>query len=179
MLHQNKGPGSLYIVKGGPDTIRYMDQRLLFDHIHQTDVLCKETYLAPTAAPSQTLVICALLNSIETSLQLQRFKVTKVRYMSQPAIAKFINYSPSDSVLIWAWYNLSSKAKTSLRGDLNELSHFTRTISRPYTYTYIATIVIKLRYSRSKGRLLCLRYKYSRDIITGLREALINISYPA
>lgn len=81
MLHQNKGPGSLYIVKGGPDTIRYMDQRPLFDHIHQTNVLCKETYLAPIAAPSQTLVICALLNSIETSLQLQRFKVTKVRYM--------------------------------------------------------------------------------------------------
>ena len=39
MLQQNKGPGSLYIVKGGQDTIRYMDQRLLFDHIHQTDVL--------------------------------------------------------------------------------------------------------------------------------------------
>ena len=82
MLHQNKGHGSLYIVEGGPDKIRYMDQRLLFDHIHQTDVLCKETYLAPIAAPSQTLVICALLNSIEASLQLLRFKVTKVRYMS-------------------------------------------------------------------------------------------------
>ena len=79
---QNKSPGSLYIVNGGQDTIRYMDQRPLFDHIHQTDVLCKKTYLAPIAAPSQTRVICALLNSIETSLQLQRFKVTKVRYMS-------------------------------------------------------------------------------------------------
>lgn len=82
MSLQNKGPGSLYIVKGGQDTIRYMDQRPLFDHIHQTNVLCKETYLAPIAAPSQTLVICALLNSFEASLQLQRFKVTKVRYMS-------------------------------------------------------------------------------------------------
>nr|DAX82328.1 MAG TPA: hypothetical protein [Caudoviricetes sp.] len=40
MLHQNKGPGSLYIVKGGQDIMRYMDQRLFFDHIHQTDVLC-------------------------------------------------------------------------------------------------------------------------------------------
>nr|DAN31389.1 MAG TPA: hypothetical protein [Caudoviricetes sp.] len=50
-----------------------------------------------------------------------------------------------------------------------------KTISRPYTYTYIATIVIQLRYSRSKGRLLCLRYKYSRDIVAGLREALIDI----
>ena len=68
MLHQNKGPGSLYIVKGGPDTIRYMDQRPLFDHIHQTNVLCKETYLAPIAAPSQTLAIYALLNSFDTSL---------------------------------------------------------------------------------------------------------------
>nr|DAS81844.1 MAG TPA: hypothetical protein [Caudoviricetes sp.] len=82
ILQQNKSPGSLYIVNGGQDTIRYMDQRPLFDHIHQTDVLCKKTYLAPIAAPSQTRVICALLNSIETSLQLQRFKVTKVRYMS-------------------------------------------------------------------------------------------------
>lgn len=125
MFQQNKSPGSLYIVKGGQDTIRYMDQRPLFDHIHQTNVLCKETYLAPIAAPSQTLVICALLNSIETSLQLLRFKVTKVRYMSWPAIAKFINYSPSDSVLIWTWYNLSSKAKTSLIGDLNELNYST------------------------------------------------------
>lgn len=82
ILHQNKSPGGLYIVKDAPDTIRYMDQRPLFDHIHQTNVLCKETYLAPIAGPSQTLVICALLNSIETSLQLQRFKVIKVRYMS-------------------------------------------------------------------------------------------------
>nr|DAK96195.1 MAG TPA: hypothetical protein [Caudoviricetes sp.] len=32
-----------------------------------------------------------------------------------------------------------------------------KTISRHYTYICIATIVIKLRYSRSKGRLLCLR----------------------
>lgn len=125
MLHQNKSPGSLYIVKGGPDKIYYIDQRPLFDHIHQTDVLCKETYQAPIAAPSQTLVIYALLNSIETSFQIQRFKVTKVRYMSQPTIAKIINYSPSDSILIWTRYNLSSTAKTSLRGDLNELSHFT------------------------------------------------------
>nr|DAS10674.1 MAG TPA: hypothetical protein [Caudoviricetes sp.] len=30
-----------------------------------------------------------------------------------------------------------------------------KTISRPYTYIYIATIVIKLRYSSSKGRLMC------------------------
>lgn len=82
MLQQNKGLGSLYIVKGGQDIIRHMDQRPLYDHIHQTNVLCKETYLAPIAAPSQTLVICALLNSIETSLQLQHFKVTNVRYMS-------------------------------------------------------------------------------------------------
>ena len=82
MLHQNKGLGSLYIVNGGQDTIRYMDQRPLYDHIHQTNVLCKETYLAPKAAPSQTLVICALINSIEESLQFQRFKVIKVRYMS-------------------------------------------------------------------------------------------------
>nr|DAK06181.1 MAG TPA: hypothetical protein [Caudoviricetes sp.] len=52
MLQQNKGLGSLYIVKGGPDTIRYMDQRPLLDHIHQTNVLCKETYLAPIAATS-------------------------------------------------------------------------------------------------------------------------------
>nr|DAK06183.1 MAG TPA: hypothetical protein [Caudoviricetes sp.] len=44
--------------------------------------------------------------------------------MSQSTIAKFINYSLSDSVLIWTRYNLSSTAKTSLRGDLNELSHF-------------------------------------------------------
>ena len=73
MLHQNKGPGSLYIVKGGPDTIRYMDQRPLYDHIYQTNVLCKETYLALNSGPSQTLVICALINSIETSLQLLRF----------------------------------------------------------------------------------------------------------
>nr|DAS49898.1 MAG TPA: hypothetical protein [Caudoviricetes sp.] len=122
MLHQNKGPGSLYIVNSGQDTIRYMDQQPLYDHIYQTNVLCKETYLAPIAAPSQTLVICALLNSIETSLQLQRFKVIKVRYMSYSAIAKLINYSPSDSVLIWTRYNLSSKAKTSLMGDFNELS---------------------------------------------------------
>lgn len=97
--------------------------------------------------------------------------------MSYPAIAKFINYSPSDSVLRWTWYNLSSNAKTSLIGDLNESSYFTKTISCPYTYIYIATIVIKLRYSHSKGRLLYLRYKYSRSIVTGLREALINISY--
>lgn len=124
ILQQNKSPGSLYIVNGGQDTIRYMDQRLLFDHIYQTDVLLLTTYKVPIAAPSQTLVICALLNSIEASLQLQRFKVIKVRYMSYPAIAKFINYSPSDNVLIWTRYNLSSKAKTSLRGDLNELSHF-------------------------------------------------------
>lgn len=82
ILHQNTSPSSLYIVKGGPDIIRYMDQRPLFDHIHQTNVLCKETYLAPIATPSQTLVIYALLNSIETSLQLQRFKATNVRYMS-------------------------------------------------------------------------------------------------
>lgn len=79
---QNKSPGSLYIVNGGQDTIRYMDQRPLFDHIYQTNVLCKETYLALNSGPSQTLVICALINSIETSLQLQRFKVIKVRYMS-------------------------------------------------------------------------------------------------
>lgn len=39
MLQQNKGPGSLYIVKGGQDTIRYMDNKLLHDHIHQTDIL--------------------------------------------------------------------------------------------------------------------------------------------
>lgn len=39
MLHQNKGPGSLYIVKCGPDTIRYMDNKQLHDHIYQTDVL--------------------------------------------------------------------------------------------------------------------------------------------
>jgi len=82
MLHQNKGPGSLYIVNGGPNTIRYMDQWPLFDHIHQTDVLCKETYQAPIAAPSQILIICAIINSIEASLQFQRFKVIKVRYMS-------------------------------------------------------------------------------------------------
>ena len=82
MLHQNKGPGSLYIIKDAPDTIRYMDQRPLFDHIHQTNVLCKETHLSPIAGPSQTLVIYALLNSFDTSLQLLRFKVTKVRYMS-------------------------------------------------------------------------------------------------
>jgi len=82
MLHQNKGPGSLYIVNGGPNTIRYMDQWPLFDHIHQTDVLYKETYLAPIAAPSQILIICAIINSIEASLQFQRFKVIKVRYMS-------------------------------------------------------------------------------------------------
>ena len=82
MLHQNKSPGSLYIVKGGPDKMLNMDQRPLFDHIHQTDVLYKETYQAPIAAPSQTLVICAIINSIEASLQFQRFKVTKVRYMS-------------------------------------------------------------------------------------------------
>ena len=77
------------------------------------------------SGPSQTLVICALINSIEASLQFQHFKVTKVRYMSQSTIAKFINYSSYDSVLIWPWYNLSSTAKTSLRGDLNELSHST------------------------------------------------------
>ena len=82
ILHQNKGPGSLYIVKGGPDILRYMGQWPLFDHIYQTNVLCKETYQAPIEAPSQTLVICALLNSFEASLQFQRFKVTKVRYMS-------------------------------------------------------------------------------------------------
>ena len=82
MLHQNKGPGSLYIVNGGPDKKRYMDQRPLFDHIHQTNVLCKETYIALNSGPSQTLVICALINSIEASLQFQHFKVTKVRYMS-------------------------------------------------------------------------------------------------
>nr|DAK96196.1 MAG TPA: hypothetical protein [Caudoviricetes sp.] len=62
--------------------IRYMDKRPLYDHIYQTNVLCKETYLALNSGPSQTLVICALINSIETSLQLQRFKVIKVRYMS-------------------------------------------------------------------------------------------------
>nr|DAK18236.1 MAG TPA: hypothetical protein [Caudoviricetes sp.] len=39
MLHQNKSPGSLYIVKGGPDKIRYMDNKLLHDQIHQTNVL--------------------------------------------------------------------------------------------------------------------------------------------
>lgn len=39
MLQQNKSPGSLYIVKGGPDKIYYMDQWPLYDHIHQTDVL--------------------------------------------------------------------------------------------------------------------------------------------
>ena len=82
MLQQNKGPGSLYIVNGGQDTIHHMDQRPLFDHVHQTDVLCKETYLALNSDPSQTLVICALINSIEASLQLQHFKVTNVRYMS-------------------------------------------------------------------------------------------------
>lgn len=124
MLQQNKGPGSLYIVNGGQDTIHHMDQWPLFDHVHQTNVLCKETYIAPIAAPSQTLVIYAIINSIEASLQLLRFKVIKVRYMSYPAIAKLINYNPSDSVLIWTRYNLSSKAKTSLIGDLNELSHF-------------------------------------------------------
>ena len=95
--------------------------------------------------------------------------------MSQSTIAKFINYSPSDSVLIWTWYNLSSKAKTSLIGDLNEFSHSTKTISCHYTYIYIATVVIKLRYLSSKGRLLRLRYKYSRSVVTGLREALIDI----
>ena len=73
MLYQNTSPGGLYIVNGGHGMIRYMDKRLLFDHIHQTDVLCKETYLAPIAAPSQTLVTCALINSIEAFLQLQRF----------------------------------------------------------------------------------------------------------
>ena len=52
MLQQNKGPGSLYIVKGGPDIMRYMDQWPLFDHIHQTNVLCKETYLALNSGPS-------------------------------------------------------------------------------------------------------------------------------
>ena len=67
MLQQNKSPGGLYIVNGGPDKIRYMDKRPLYDHIHQTNVLCKETYLAPIAAPSQTLVICALINSFEAS----------------------------------------------------------------------------------------------------------------
>ena len=68
MLYQNKGPDSLYIVKGGPDTIRYMNNKLLYDHIHQTDVLLLIACLAPIAAPSQTLVICALLNSFDTSL---------------------------------------------------------------------------------------------------------------
>lgn len=136
MLLQNKSPSGLYIVKGGQDTIHHMDKRLLFDHIHQTNVLCKETYLAPIAAPSQTLVTCALINSIEASFQLQRFKVTKVRYMSQPATAKFINYSSSDSVLIWPQYNLSSKAKTSLRGDLNELSHSTKD-NKPPLHIYL------------------------------------------
>lgn len=82
MLHQNKSPGSLYIVNSGQDTIRYMDQQPLYDHIYQTNVLCKETYQAPIAAPYQTLVIYALLNSIETSLQLLHLKVTNVRYMS-------------------------------------------------------------------------------------------------
>ena len=82
ILQQNKSPGSLYIVNGGQDTIRYMDQWPLFDHIHQTYVLCKETYQAPIAAPSQILIICAIINSIEASLQFQRFKVTNVRYMS-------------------------------------------------------------------------------------------------
>ena len=51
MLQQNKGPGSLYIVKGGPDIMRYMDQRLFFDHIYQTNVLCKETYIALNSGP--------------------------------------------------------------------------------------------------------------------------------
>nr|DAS73270.1 MAG TPA: hypothetical protein [Caudoviricetes sp.] len=50
-----------------------------------------------------------------------------------------------------------------------------KTIIRPYTYIYIATIVIKLCYSRSKGCILCLRYIYSRSIQISLREALINI----
>ena len=77
------------------------------------------------SGPSQTLVIYAIINSIEASFQLQRFKVTKVRYMSQSTIAKLINYSLSDSVLIWTRYNLSSTAKTSLIGDLNELSYST------------------------------------------------------
>ena len=147
MLHQNKGPGSLYIVNGGPNTIRYMDQRPLFDHIYQTNVLYQETYPAPIAAPSQTLVIYALLNSIETSLQLQRFKVIKVRYMSQPTIAKFINYSPYDSVLIWTRYNLSSTAKTSLRGDLNELSHYAKD-NKPPLHIYLH------RYNSHKTSLL-------------------------
>nr|DAS73271.1 MAG TPA: hypothetical protein [Caudoviricetes sp.] len=65
MLHQNKGPGSLYIVKGGPDTIRYMDQRPLFDHIHQTNVLCKETYLAPIAAPLKLLSYVPFLTALK------------------------------------------------------------------------------------------------------------------
>lgn len=123
MLHQNKGPGSLYIVKGGPDIIRYMDQRPLFDH---TPNRCSMLRNIPGShsGPSQTLVICALINSIEASLQFQCFKVTKVRYMSQSTIAKIINYSLSDSVLIWTRYNLSLIAKTSLRSDLNELSRF-------------------------------------------------------
>lgn len=82
MHQQNKSHGGLYIVNDGPDKIRYMDNKLLFDHIYQTDVLLLTTYKAPTAAPSQTLVICAIINSFDTSLQLQRFKVTKVRYMS-------------------------------------------------------------------------------------------------
>jgi len=50
-----------------------------------------------------------------------------------------------------------------------------KTISRHYTYICIATIVIKLRYLSSKGRLMYLRYKYSRSIPTYPREALINI----
>ena len=68
MLQQNKSPGSLYIVKGGPDKIRYMDNKLLYEHIHQTDVPQLTTCKVPIAAPSQALVICAIINSFDTSL---------------------------------------------------------------------------------------------------------------
>ena len=65
------------------DMIRYMDKRLLFDYIYQTNVLCKETYLALNSGrPLKLLSYVPFINSIETSLQLQRLKVTKVRYMS-------------------------------------------------------------------------------------------------
>lgn len=67
--------------------------------------------------------------------------------MSQSTIAKFINYSPSDSVLIWIRYNLSSTTKTSLRGDLNELSHSAKD-NKPPLHIYLH------RYNSHKTSLL-------------------------
>nr|DAX30236.1 MAG TPA: hypothetical protein [Caudoviricetes sp.] len=57
--------------------IRYIDQRPLFDHIHQTDVLCKETYLAPIAAPLKLLLHVPSLTALKHLFNSNVFKLPK------------------------------------------------------------------------------------------------------